>query len=168
MKQLVWALVLLLATGCAAMKRTWAFSAISAQDQDLSVEVVEALVTQRTAWVTLRITNHRETGVDLVPGELVMTWDDGTTTVGSAGHFRSRASGLAEAWAGLTGGKARKDLEPETSREIKYAFRQYGRDLRRHPRYDIDLGGLVVDGHAVSLPPLRLTAPPEAPMGEQL
>lgn len=156
-------LPLLLLSGCAAMVRTWSYSTQAVHATKVSLEPREVQVRQDTivvdAWLrsnadaplTVDLGRARLEGLDLdVEGRALLTDEAGPL-----------------AWLGL-GGTDATTLAPHSTTEVRVVFRVVGRDLRRLPRYRVSLPDLRVDGAEVSLQPLLLAAPAEAPMGEHI
>jgi len=158
----------LIATGCAAMKRTWEFQAVPVASPQLQVTPGRIGVAQKSAYVSFRVRNVSAAPAVVEAGTFVLRLPDGTAVTGKT-SFLTRgyegARGLL-ARVGWADGKSTPPLPPGAEVEIALNFRQYGRDLRRHPTLTVALDGLLVDGKPAALPPLVLTAPPGAPMGE--
>ena len=144
----------LIATGCAAMKRTWHFQAVPVASAQVQVTPGVIGVAQKSAYVSFRVKN-----VSAVPAVV------GKTSFLTRGYEGARGLLARVGWAD---GKSTPPLAPGAEVEIALNFRQYGRDLRRHPTLTVALDGLLVDGKPAALPPLVLTAPPGAPMGEDI
>ena len=158
----------LIATGCAAMKRTWEFQAVPVASPQLQVTPGRIGVAQKSAYVSFRVRNVSAAPVVVEAGTFVLRLPDGAGVTGKT-SFLTRgyegARGLL-ARVGWAEGKSTPPLAPGAEVEIALNFRQYGRDLRRHPTLTVALDGLLVDGKPAALPPLVLTAPPDAPLGE--
>jgi hypothetical protein len=164
------AAVALVAAGCAAMKRTWHFQAAPVASAQVLVTPGRIGVAQKSAYVSFRVRNTSAVPAVVEAGTFVMRLPDGTAVTGhtsflTRGYEGARGLLVRVGWADAQG---RPAVPPGGEVEIALNFRQYGRDLRRHPRLTIALDGLVVDGKPAALPPLVLTAPPEAPMGEDI
>lgn len=160
----------LLATSCAAMKRTWKFQAVPVASPQVQVTPGRIGVAQKSVYVSFRVRNVSAAPTLVEAGTFVLRLPDGTAVIGKT-SFLTRgyegARGLL-ARAGWADGKSTPPLAPGAEVEIALNFRQYGRDLRRHPTLTVALDGLLVDGKPGVLPPLILTAPPGAPMGEDI
>jgi len=156
--------------GCAAMKRTWVFHAAPVVGERVDVTPNRLEVAQKSAYVSFWIRNRSAAPVVIEPGSFTLRLPDGTTVAGKTNFFNRHVDGAwsALAWTGLVEQKGKPALPPGASVEVALQFRQYGRDLRRQPSLTVTLDGLRVDGQPVALPPLVLTAPPEAPMGEDI
>jgi hypothetical protein len=160
----------LAATGCAAMKRTWHFQAVPVASAQVQVTPGTIGVAQKSAYVSFRVRNTSAAPAVIEAGTFVMRLPDGTevtgnTSVLSRGYQGARGLLARVGWADAQGKPA---VPPGGEIEIALNFRQYGRDLRRHPTLTIAMDGLRVDGKPAALPPLVLTAPPGAPMGEHI
>jgi len=159
------------ASGCAAMVRTWAFSADPVAGAELGLSVTEARVSQRTTSVVFDLENRSQAPARVEVGTLTLELPDGTRFAGKAVLFER----LGKAARGLMAKVGLRKVEepapglpPGGRMEARVVFRQYGRDLRRHPVLKVDLSGITVAGRSAGLPVLELTAPPEAPMGEDI
>ncbi len=160
---------LTLLVGCAAMQRTWAFAGAPVEGPQLRVEATEALITQKDVWLTIRVENVGTTPLRVSLETFVLTLPDGEEVLGYVSYLTRRQQQLEGAWDRVR----RKDaedppLQPGQDFAIQLNFHQYGRDYRRLPTLHIDLAGLLLDGASADLPPLVLTAPPEAPLGEHI
>lgn len=160
----------LLVTGCAAMKRTWEFQAVPVASPQVQVTPGRIGVAQKSAYVSFRVRNMSAVPAVIEAGTFVLRLPDGTAVIGktsflSRGYEGARGLLTRVGWADA---KSTPALPPGGEVEIALNFRQYGRDLRRHPTLTVALDGLLVDGKPAALPPLVLTAPPGAPMGEDI
>jgi len=156
--------------GCAAMKRTWVFQAQPVAAEPVRVVLKQADITQKTAFVSFTVENTSQRAVQIEVGTFTLTLPDGTSVSGKTALFDrgyEGARGLLEQ-VGWIDKQAKPGLLPGKSLEVALAFRQYGRDLRRHPTLSVALDALSIDGHAAKLPPLVLTPPPGAPLGEDI
>ena len=160
----------LIATGCAAMKRTWHFQAVPVASAQVQVTPGVIGVAQKSAYVSFRVKNVSAVPAVVEAGTFVLRLPDGTAVVGKT-SFLSRGYEGARGLLARVGWADGKSTPPPGARRrgrIALNFRQYGRDLRRHPTLTVALDGLLVDGKPAALPPLVLTAPPGAPMGEDI
>jgi hypothetical protein len=164
------ALAVLLLTGCAAMKRTWQFSAPAVSGPAVQVGLRQADVTQKTAFVTFWVRNISSQPVTVEAGTFSLRLPDGTEVSGKTALFDRGYDGAVGllAQAGWVDEPKKPSLAPGKEMEVALAFRQYGRDLRRHPTLSVALDALLVNGQPAQLPPLLLHAPAEAPMGEDI
>ncbi len=163
------ALAALSQVGCAAMQRTWAFSTLDVTGPALWVHATETLVTQKDVWLQIRVENVSGGPLDVDLETFVLTLPDGEQVLGYVSYMTRKKDQMGGAWDKVR----RKDvddppLQPGKSFEIQLNFHQYGRDYRRLPTLSVDLSGILVDGASVTLPPLVLEAPAEAPMGEHI
>ena len=159
-----------LTAGCAAMQRTWQFHATPVATSPVRVELADAQITQKTAFVTLGVTNVSSAPITLEAKTFELTLPDGAMFVGKTsflGRKLKEAKGML-ASIGMMDEEEAPKLEPDATVSIKLAFRQYGRDFRRHPKLRVDLAALQVDGKPLPNAVLVLEAPPEAPMGENI
>jgi hypothetical protein len=159
----------LTATGCAAMQRSWIFSAPGVQGSQIQVTTSEAYVTQKDVWLTIRVENTSSSPVDLAFETFVLTLPDGEEVLGYVSYMDRQMQALEN----VLDRARRKETEeppvqPGRSVQIQLNFHQYGRDLRRLPILRIDMAGLLVDGASSDLPALVLEAPAKAPMGEDI
>ena len=159
----------LIATGCAAMKRTWHFQAVPVASAQVQVTPGVIGVAQKSAYVSFKVKNVSAVPAVVEAGTFVLAFPTAppssekraSSPVATTGH-----AACSRAWAGRT--ETTPPLAPGAEVEIALNFRQYGRDSRRHPTLTVALDGLLVDGKPAALPPLVLTAPPDAPMGEDI
>jgi hypothetical protein len=152
-------------SGCAAMKRTWAFSEPTVTGPQLRVEARETLVTQKDVWLELEVKNVSGTPLDVDMETFVLTLPDGEEVLGYVDYMTRKKEQLS-------GVVRRNDddppLQPGQHLRIQLNFHQYGRDYRRLPTLIVDLSGILVDGVSADVPPLVLEAPANAPMGEHI
>jgi hypothetical protein len=163
-------LVVAVLAGCAAMKRTWHFQAAPVANAQVQVTPGTIGVAQKSVFVSFTVRNTSPAPATIEARAFVLRLPDGTTVAGNT-SFITRSYDTARgllARVGWADGKATPAVPPGGEVEIALNFRQYGRDLRRHPTLIVALDGLLVDGQPAALPPLVLTAPPEAPMGEDI
>jgi hypothetical protein len=157
-------------TGCSAMVRTWSFSAAPVDSPQLRVELAEAKVKQKDAYLRLKLHNRSSAPQTIQVGALTMTLPDGHRVTGKTslvGRVNTGAKNLLSKW-GIGSRAPEPRLAPGASMELSLAFRQHRRDLRRHPRLTVDLTGITVDGRPARLAPLMLRQPEGAPVGEQI
>jgi len=156
--------------GCAAMKRTWQFSAPAVSGAALQVGLKQADVTQKTAFVTFWVRNVSSQPVTIEAGTFSLRLPDGTEVSGKTALFDRGYDGAVGllAHTGWVDAPKKPSLAPGEAMDVALAFRQYGRDLRRHPTLSVALDALVVNGQPAQLPPLLLQAPAGAPMGEDI
>ncbi len=163
--------------GCFPMKifelppiqRTWDFSAEAVAGPRVRVQVIEAKITQKDAWVTLRVFNQMTTAARVEFATFVLSYPDGDTVEGYLSYGEKLGKTLAHAEQTLRREEQEEPLvAPGAHVDIQLDFHQYGRDLRRHETLTIDLAGVIIDGVSAQLPSLVLRAPPEAPIGEHI
>ena len=160
----------LLLTGCAAMKRSWQFSAPAVSGAAVQVGLKQADVTQKTAFVTFWVKNISPQPVTVEAGTFSLRFPDGTEVSGKTALLDRGYDGAVGllSHTGWVDAPKTPSLAPGQTLEVALAFRQYGRDLRRHPTLSVALEALSVNGQPAQLPPLLLHAPAEAPMGEDI
>lgn len=148
--------LLLVLSGCAAMQRSWEYSASPVESSVARVEVDEVIVRQKDLRVELRLRVDR--GGTLRLGEPRIRLDG-----------EQDLEGRVSVWEGSIAQWARPIeeavLNPGATVTLRAWFHTPVTDLRRNPHYTLELGALTLDGVPLELPPITLTAPPEAPMG---
>ncbi len=158
------------ASGCAAMTRTWQFKGSQQANSTLEVSVTKASVAQKAATLHLAIRNVGDVPVAIDTGRFFLSLPDKTRYPGAAKglkHAKKRFFNKLKRF-GIGSGADADKIAPGRKITFSVMFQQYGRDFRRHPWLAIELTSLRVDGQPANLPPLRVTAPPEAPMGEDI
>ena len=156
--------MLLFWLACAPMKRKWAF-----EDQGgfvteaVEIEVVEARVKQKDLFVELRVTNPGDRELEIRLAEGSLSAHDGSSWPAFAASSRA-GDGLS-----IVGVQARSQdlvLPPQGSQTFWVRAHQYGRDLRRYPRLELQLRMSVRDQ---ILEPVVVLNPPEgAPIGQRI
>ncbi len=154
--------MLLLLMGCAAMVRSWSFAAPPVESPAIAIMIQDAAIQQRTAHLWFTIENRSETQREIRIDQVQMSTPWGEPLEGA---INPRIPGFEEIWRDRSVEGA---LPPGGWLTIEVVFRQYGHDLRRHPGYEVRLIGLSIDGGPATVPPIRLSAPEGAPMGEDI
>ncbi len=162
---------LMLLASCAAMRRTWQFHAepvaTAASSPGFEVRVRSAAVTQHRVAIELTLHNTGTQPLTVQCENASLTLPDGATFTSSFGNVQSD---MARRLAVIGIGKAGEPLTiaPGASAPLELSISQGRRDLRRFPKLLIQFIDLKLGGEPVSLPPLQLLAPPEAPLGEDI
>lgn len=155
--RLILPILLLTLSGCAAMKRSWEFSASAVESPLARVDVDAVMVRQKDLSVKVRL--RVNAGGTLRLGDPKIRAEGG-------GEFKGHAS----VWTGSPVVFLKPEDEaivgPGQTVELRLWFHSASRDLRRAPVYTLELGGTTLNGALLELPPLRLVAPPDAPMGD--
>jgi len=86
-RALSFAVAALALSGCAAMKRTWAFSEPTVTGPRLRVEAVETLVTQKDVWLEIQVENVSGTPLDVDMETFVLTLPDGEEVLGYVSYM---------------------------------------------------------------------------------
>lgn len=154
--------------GCAAMQRTWSFHAATAGTPWVEPSVQSAKVTRNDVTLELTLLNKTSNPARLDVGRTALRLPDGTTIEGNAD--------LVEQGQALAGALMRElgwmqpegAIAPGQARELRLVFRHHRRDLRRFSWMTVDLSQVSLNGRPAGLPALVLTAPPDAPIGEDI
>ncbi len=157
-----------LLTGCAAMQRTWKYQGAPTQDAIFKVEVVEALVKQKAAYVTLKVTNLTSEAHSVELEVLQVILPDGTELPAKsnlAGRMVTSVTSTVSSWFGGESDDAPK-LPAGEVLEVKFGIRHPRKDLRRQEAIRIKFQGMIVDGKPSTLPDMILKAPAGAPTSE--
>ena len=150
--------------GCAAMVRTWDFKPAASTGERIAVEVAQAKISQRTAAIILRITNTTQNDLPFELGETHLVLPDGDYVAGKSHVLKAGWKKLKR----LFGKDAAQTLPAGASIDIEVYYRQYKRDLRRHPTLTLHFENYIFAGANEDIAPIILSAPPEAPMGEHI
>lgn len=157
----------LLTPGCAAMVRRWEFTAAPVVDAGLGLGVVKASVAQDAARIDLVLRNEGEASVTLRVDAVELRAEDAPILL--SGDVPLRLDGLADRLDPRVR-PAPIVLSPGQQAPISKVFHVVGHDLRRHPSYTVavyvvTLGEGAESGRWLTL---RLSAPPDAPIGERI
>jgi hypothetical protein len=154
---------------CAAMQRTWDFNPAARGNQLVEPRIEFAKVSRAVVVVDLALVNRTATPAELELGRTMLSLPDGTTIQGNADLVELTQSGALSLLEDF-GFKKSQDsrVGPGETRTFELVFRHSRKDLRRFPWMTIDLGTASVDGAYAGLPALVLTAPADAPMGEDI
>ncbi len=157
----------LITPGCAAMVRRWEFTAAPVADAGLGLNVVNATVRQESAHVELVLQNQGDATVTLRVDAVELRAEDAPILL--HGDAPLRLDGLAD----RLDPRARSTpivLSPGQQAPISQVFYVVGHDLRRHPNYTVAVYVVTLsDGaEAGRWLTLRLSAPPDAPIGERI
>ena len=157
----------LLTPGCAAMVRRWEFTAAPVVDAGLGLRVMKATVRQDAARLDLVVHNEGDTSVTLRVDAVELRADDAKIIL--SGDAPLRLDTIAD----RLDPRARPSslvLSPGQQAPISQVFHVVGHDLRRHPNYTVAVYvvTLTEGAEAGRWLTLRISAPPEAPVGEHI
>src|SRR5262249_6973845 len=122
------------AAGCAAMKRTWEFNAAARASPAVQVTPRRIGVAPKSVYVRFCVRHTSPAPEVIEVGTFTLRLPDGTTVDGHTsmiGRGFEGARGLLVR-AGVSAARPNA-VPPGASVEVALNFRQYGRDLRRHP-----------------------------------
>ncbi|MBK9365858.1 MAG: hypothetical protein IPO67_06860 [Deltaproteobacteria bacterium] len=157
----------LLTPGCAAMVRRWEFTAAPVADAGLGLSVVKATVAQDAARIELILHNQDAAPTTLRVDAVELRADDAPILL--TGDEPLRLDSISDRLSP----RARSTpivLSPGQKAPISKVFHVVGHDLRRHPNYTVAVYVVTLaEGKEVGRwLTLRLSAPPEAPIGEHI
>ncbi|MDH5673856.1 MAG: hypothetical protein OEZ06_16990 [Myxococcales bacterium] len=153
------------------MQRTWDFEAHARHGALLEVQEVTASVTRDVVALTLRVRNPGPQPVAIEPGLLVLRLPDGETIEAAPSllELGERVVGGLMSRLGLGQGQSEpRRTAPGASALLRVTFRELRRDLRRYGRLEVDVSSVAVEGRPAGIPPVILTAPAGAPLGQDV
>lgn len=159
--------VALAAPGCAAMVRRWEFRAEPSVEAGLGLSVLEATVKQDVVRLELSLRNLSEAPLTLRVDAVELRADDAPIVL--VGDAPIRLDSIGER-LDPRARSAQVVLAPGQETPLSQVFHVVGHDLRRHPSYTVAVYVVtLVEGKEQGRwASLRLSAPPEAPVGEHI